>query len=439
MPQLEICSLEERKLALEKALHSHTFARSEQLKAFLRFICEADTLRPGAPLTEYVIGVEVLHRPEGYSPAEDSSVRTRAYELRQKLEQLYSKELPDEAIQIAMPKGTYSPQFVRNAGIRPPDKAPVIPDQQVVKTSPLTSGDRLWRRAGFVTLAVAASFLLGSVLTSVGMRSFARKASPADAVLAQAWGPLATHEGTVVLCLATPLTLVAGPVDHEVFGSRTYPAPEETYALFEKHRLLPADRHLGFTFTDNMIAFGTMNAAIAAMNRLQSFGTSYQVLPERVATISSLRGRNAILLGASVDSEAVSIAMRDVPLSVDFNPDIREFAIRDKSESKWIVPQKNPNGDFTDVYGLVTVKNSTDQQARRVQTVLLSGITSVGTQGAAEFFSSSSAMRTLKSAFAREGISDFPAVYQVVVKCSYSNMLVLSAEYYSHRVVRRNG
>ena len=67
----------------------------------------------GADLTEYVIGVEVLGRPEGYSPAEDSSVRTRAYELRQKLEKLYSTELQAEAIQIVVPKGAYTPHYVK--------------------------------------------------------------------------------------------------------------------------------------------------------------------------------------------------------------------------------------------------------------------------------------------------------------------------------------
>ena len=96
--EISDCAREDKRLALERALHSRTFARSEQLRAFLQFVCEAEMRGAGADLTEYVIGVEVLGRPEGYSPAEDSSVRTRAYELRQKLEKLYSSELQAEAI-----------------------------------------------------------------------------------------------------------------------------------------------------------------------------------------------------------------------------------------------------------------------------------------------------------------------------------------------------
>ena len=51
----------------------------------LRFVCEAEMEGRAGDLNEYV---EVLGRPKGYSPAEDSSVRTRAYKLRQKLQKL---------------------------------------------------------------------------------------------------------------------------------------------------------------------------------------------------------------------------------------------------------------------------------------------------------------------------------------------------------------
>ncbi|MDQ2944574.1 MAG: hypothetical protein M3Y27_01285, partial [Acidobacteriota bacterium] len=399
--------------------------------------CESETRRPGAPLTEYVIGVEVLGRPEGYSPAEDSAVRTRAYELRQKLDRLYTTELPNEPIQIAIPKGTYSPRYIRPpAGLSGDavtvDRPPVEP-----KHIQLTVRERLRESAKFLLAAIVISLLLGSGVTWFVMRSVAH-GTEADPVLVQAWGALAKHDQTVALCVATPLSLVAGPLDHEVYGSRDYPLPAEALPLFKQHRFLPADARLGLTFTDNMVAVGTMNAAMITARTLRSFGTSYQLLPERVATTSSLRGRNAVLLGAPIDSEAISLAMRDVPLLVDFEPSVKEFVIRDKSAQSFISPKKDASGDFTEVYGLVTVKTTRDTDHKQVQTVVFSGITSVGSQGAAEFFSSPSAMASLRSILAKDGVAGFPAVYQVVVKCSCVNQLLLSADYYSHRVVSRN-
>jgi len=55
----------------------------------------------------------VLGRPAGYSPAEDSCVRSRAYELRNRLRAYYESERPDDPIRIAIDKGGYCPRFER--------------------------------------------------------------------------------------------------------------------------------------------------------------------------------------------------------------------------------------------------------------------------------------------------------------------------------------
>ena len=253
--------------------------------------------------------------------------------------------------------------------------------------------------------------------------------------MAEAWGPMGTHDGTVLLSVATPLTLVAGPLDHDVSNSRNYPAPPEMATLFRQHRVLPDDGRLGLTFSDNMLAIGTMNAALTCANTLRKFGTSYQLLPERVATASTLRDRSVILLGAPVDSEAVTVAMQDMPLLVDFEPSVREFVIRDRTTGHAIVPKKKSNGDLAEVYGLVTVQTSHDGDNRRFQTVLLSGITSFGTQAASEFFSSPSALRKVRGVLATHD-SGFPACYQVVVRCTIRNSLLQSYDYYTHRVIQ---
>ncbi len=433
----ELCSLEEKKDALDKALHSKTFARSEQLKAFLHFICEAETHRPGSPLTEYVIGVEVLGRSEGYSPAEDSSVRTRAYELRQKLDKLYSVEYPHEVVQITIPKGTYSPCYVRREEIgevHVPD--PRIPSEPPIPVPVLPAATKSVIKPAWIAFALLLAALSGSAVTYLYERSRSAMAET-DPILAEAWGPMGKHDGTVLLSVATPLALVAGPFDHDVSSSRTYPAPPEMVPLFRQHRSLPEDGRLGLTFSDNMLAVGTMNATLTCANTLRKFGTSYQLLPERVVTVPALRDRSAILLGAPVDSEAVTLAMQDMPLSVDFEPSVREFVIRDRTTGHVIVPKKNSGGDLAEVYGLVTVRTSHDEDNRRIQTVLLSGITSVGTQGASEFFSSPAELRKFHELLARH-VTGFPACYQVVIRCTINNALLHSYDYYTHRVVRLN-
>ena len=89
-------------MALETVLASRTFARSERLKRLLQFISEAEIDGRGNELNEYTIGVKALDRPEGYSTSEDSSVRSRTYELRQKLDRFYSTEAPRAEIRIEL-------------------------------------------------------------------------------------------------------------------------------------------------------------------------------------------------------------------------------------------------------------------------------------------------------------------------------------------------
>ncbi|HEY7374064.1 MAG TPA: hypothetical protein VIF57_18025, partial [Polyangia bacterium] len=104
---------DEKRAALARVLESRAFSRSDQLRAFLRYVCEAEFAGRAQQLNEYALGVSVLGRPEGYSPAEDSSVRSRAYELRNKLASYYRDEAPADPIQIEIEKGAYVPRFKR--------------------------------------------------------------------------------------------------------------------------------------------------------------------------------------------------------------------------------------------------------------------------------------------------------------------------------------
>jgi hypothetical protein len=411
-------SAEERQQALALALNSRTLARAEQLKSFLKYVVEADLNGRGGEITEHLIGVEVFGRPLDYSPAEDSSVRTRAYELRQKLERLYALEAGDAAVQIVLPKGSYVPQYVR----RPVEKPLLVADDAKsvkVPQSPRVAG--WWP-------ALVAGLALGLLL---GWLVFRPVQQTMDPVLAEAWAPFLKN-ANVTMCTAMPLHLTVGPSNHKSYNSPTWPAPPEVYPAFRQNRPLDPKQGLGLVMTDNVLGVGTMNAVIAAGNVLRAGGSTWQVLPERVAPISSLRNRAAILFGAPVDSEAISKVLENTPLTLAFEPSVSEFVIRDRKSGAMMVPKKTAAGEYTEVYGLVTVLNNRETDAGRLGMMVFSGITSTGTQGAAEYFSSPKALGDLR---ARLGGRGFPAAYQVVVRCTFSNKLLLNYVYDSHRVI----
>jgi hypothetical protein len=115
---------DEKRAALEEVLGTGTFRRAGQLQSFLRLICEREIAGRAGEINEYLIGVEVLGRAEGYSPSQDSVVRRRAVDLREKLDEVYRTDLASAKLHIELPKGRYVPRFVVPELAPPADSAP---------------------------------------------------------------------------------------------------------------------------------------------------------------------------------------------------------------------------------------------------------------------------------------------------------------------------
>ncbi len=200
----DLVSEEEKRQALDRVMASRTFSRSDQLRSFLRYICEAEFQGRAQELNEYVLGVAALGRPSGYSPTEDSCVRSRAYELRNKLKSYYRLEAPDDPIQIEIRKGAYIPQFQRITEIRPaePPAMTVATAELPTIAPPLPPArSRIRRQAGIAVLVAA---LIASPVASwyiTHERAAARTVDP------QAWTPEMTAFWKPFLNTVTPLVV----------------------------------------------------------------------------------------------------------------------------------------------------------------------------------------------------------------------------------------
>ncbi|THV24897.1 hypothetical protein [Peteryoungia ipomoeae] len=97
--------------ALTRVLTSRTFARSERLRAFLKFVVEMEQVGLGHQLKGYTIGIDVFSRGEGFDPGTDPLVRVQAGKLRKLLNQFYADEGIDEPLRIRIPLGGYVPVY----------------------------------------------------------------------------------------------------------------------------------------------------------------------------------------------------------------------------------------------------------------------------------------------------------------------------------------
>lgn len=191
----ESVTAEQKQVALEAVLRSNTFARADQLKSFLKYVCEMEIAGHGHELSEYMIGVEALGRPSQYSPGDDSAVRNRAFALRKKLQEFYEREKPDAPIRIELHKGSYCPHFVE--GVAPeksdsngasisqassPPSAPLVPALSPGAISAarevVIGDDRKRSRRSFLAGAVVTALTAGALYLLTGPRRGAGSTQP---------------------------------------------------------------------------------------------------------------------------------------------------------------------------------------------------------------------------------------------------------------------
>jgi serine/threonine-protein kinase len=100
---------------LDRVLSSSVFRRAERSTALLRFIVEQTLQGHADRLKEYTLGAAGLGRGDTFDPRADPVVRAEASRLRARLEQYYEASGRDDPVLIALPKGSYVPQFLPNA------------------------------------------------------------------------------------------------------------------------------------------------------------------------------------------------------------------------------------------------------------------------------------------------------------------------------------
>ena len=322
----------EKREALETVLSSATFARSAQLRAFLRYVCEMELAGHAEQLSEYMIAVEVLGRRKDVDLTDDSCVRNRAYELRGRLEKYYSTEQRQPLVRIDLPRGGYTPVFVRQ-------HTPVEP---VSVPAPLTTHEPPFRpRTSWIAMLVAA--LLFGVGGFIAGSSGQRPRPPA--ILAEAWGPMAEPGGDMLICIATSMHMLIRP--HIPPRATRASVPKELYTLYSPSRPLEDSDTLYMEPAQLSIPLAELSAAATLASLRTSFGGSYQILPESEAPITALLGRNGVLIGTPVNSRAASALLRTVPLTIGFTA-TDEFAVIDQRKpigqgvSQKVWPMKAP-------------------------------------------------------------------------------------------------
>jgi hypothetical protein len=435
------CSPEDKRAALEAVLASPSFDRSDQLKRFLRYVCEMEISGHAGELTEYRIGVEGLGRPDSFSPNDDSIVRNRAYAVRKKLEEHYSQEAPEAPLRIVLPKGNYVPRFVGPA-LTGDDtgKTEVTPDEDPV-SEPIPEHRSIGRpRFSIVAAAAMAGTLLGAAILYLAIGSRIRP-EPAAVVLGP-WGPMLKSGQNVLVSVATPAQAYIRefPEPNPPVPGQ-YPVQKEIVEWYRRQRPASANATLLAVPTFNSPLWGDAAGAFEVASFLRGFGAMPELIAERLVTPPVFRNRNVVFFGSPEYSSTIARLMQGLPLQVGYDDIAKDHLAYEVDSSGQVIRRFTVKRDpqsklLAQVYGLISILPSEGDGEQSSRYIIFSGVSSAGIQAAAEYLASPSHLAALQQRLNLKSGDPWPARLQVLVHATTSQTVTLSFAYETHRTVK---
>jgi hypothetical protein len=411
---LGVAAQDEVQQELGRILESPWFRNSAALKNLLRHLVEQTLAGQGDSLKEYVLGLEVFHRPPNYDPRNDAIVRVQASSLRKKLAAFYENEGRDSTIRIEIPRGGYVPVFqpVPTAPEFSPNPPAVAPSLQ------------------FSWLAFLAGAVLASALTFLLVR--VRSPDPLPAPVGKSvWGGMTVQGRPVIVGMGMPLFYTGGNGVYfrDTQRNQSSSGPGE--------RLLKLERTLGFRLrTHNDVYTGVGEAmGVARISRwLDRFGADVQVANSHYLGPSDLTGKDLVVV-SSMRFQTLLNAM-DLP---------KAFSFDETGSGSFVNLQPLPGepvsfgtigvaDGVTATHALLSVYGGSVSRGRIVHA---GGTHSWGTHGVAQFMVDEGQLRDLDLRLAQDpergprGLRSDS--FQVILRVEGKNDQVRAVEYVTHR------
>jgi hypothetical protein len=381
--------------SLRQILRSSQFKESMQLQTLLKYIVEKSLEGQDDALKERIIGIEVFRRKSDYDTADDPIVRSRVGHLRKRLAQYYeSQEAKGARVQIVIPNGSYRPTFVfhpeANGGslsgpaVHQPQtssshRAGEWPEPKITPPAPSPL-----RAARLPVLGIAIAGCGVILLTIWAIVANTRKRE-----LDLLWGPLVESKKTVILYTGTIsayLPPAANLKRSAPPGEDELPATDPSVALSDGRSADPREFVL---FSDGLAPPGDILADLKVATLMNTENRNLSLRSGPNLPFVDLKGSPLVLIGAYDNHWTLNMA-RDLPFFFDRASRIRE---RNGQHRVWSSVARTDNTiteDYAVVFRLLNSKAGAPVLA-------IAGLTTCGTQAAAEFVTDPVQLRKLAS------------------------------------------
>ena len=379
---------------LANLLESRHFKSSRRCSEFLDYVVRQTLKGNPASLKERALGVELFSRHADYDTNSDPVVRATAGEVRKRIAQHYQESKHGRA-HIVLPVGTYIPRF--EIQVEEPQCLVVggIVEQIDVRHNPASDSThppqrslvrkRLIRESRSVAvLAIVGSALVASVLY-LGLRRInaeggATRPQQAGAALATFWKPFVSPQTDTVAVFS------------EV-RRRTEPKPAGVVSY-------PVGLSLGESASPGISGVGEVLGVHALDSVFSLFGRSLRAKRSNFFTFDDASSENVIFVGSPLANPPLRLLQnsRSFVFQIISNESGQPALaiINNKpqpGEPRQFLPTPE-NLPIKDDYALISLSPGMRPDKR---VLVLAGITTFGTQAAAEFVSRNDSLKSLLS------------------------------------------
>lgn len=402
---------DERLLALQRLLDSRALSNSEAIRRILKYIVEASVSGHAKDIKEYTIATEALKCSQDFDPRVDNKVRVQMQRLRKKLEEYYNEEGARDPLRILIPVGHYTPQFepcpssgsaAQDSHALPAPSAPPPVRRQSVAFS-------LQGLKGFILiLAISVVALAISVFRRPVVRARATGEQTALApALSCLWSPFITAPKPPLIIYSNAFFLMSQQGDlYRYFESSAHPLPlgAKVPSLAGLERTGPMPTGVGsLYYFDAYTGTGEVVAAARISQLLSQEDKNFEIERNGVVSYEDIRDSNVIFLGASLEDSV----LRTLPVKADL---VFEEAPQSEFVGSLEIHDREPGPGQPSVYRL-----ERDPKTRALEgeyalisllpgvtpgryIVVLAGISTIGTEAAAEFATTKDCMKTIAQA-----------------------------------------
>jgi hypothetical protein len=448
---------------LSRVLSSKYFVHAPKKQKFLRLICDFYLNGRAGELNEYLVGREVFDRDEGYNPASDPIVRVGAHDVRKKLDLYYQRDGANDEIRLDIPIGSYEPIFIR---IHKPQAPSEQPDQKsadqpsslqassleegTTETEPMGTaggpGVRKRSRAAKIAPENIISTLnsrlrllyslIAVLVVAVSILSYPHlwprqqvsgAISPnAFANLGSVWEPFLKGDNSTLLVLSNPLVyrlLNAGDNEISIKNSVELP-PDKANILSEVMRdhfavlHSPPNPRLVLS-VDTYTGLGEAIGVTHVTDLLRTAGKTVSVKRSRTVNAEDMKEHHVVLFGSVWANEWSGKLPVVEGFQITGQATISNPNPQPGEEREYRSKFDESTGKLVEDYALVTIKPNISSPN---VVMILAGLRSAGTEGAAEYVTSNNHLSDLNRRLLKMGRNNGPPrAFQALLKVGVEN------------------